>query len=153
MIQRFGKAGRYYYRIVRGIDNRSVNPNRIRKSIGAERTYLDDIFDEETMQEKLAYLVEKVFDYMAKSNNFGRTVTLKMKTPEFQQFTRSRSFNTEIRKKSLLQETVFELLKENIETVNIVRLLGVTVSNLERGSRETDRLTIVLLDFPEEEEE
>ncbi len=150
LIKRFGKAGRYFYRIVRGEDNRIVNPNRIRKSIGAERTYHDDISDVKIMQEKLSYLVDKVFDYMKKSNNFGRTVTIKMKTPDFQQYTRSKSFTSEIRKKSQLESCVFELLLEHVSEVPSVRLLGVTVSNLER--EQVSSGIQLVLDFPEEEE-
>lgn len=151
LIKRFGKMGRYFYRIVRGEDSRIVNPNRIRKSIGAERTYGDDISDVKIMKEKLAYLVDKVFDYMKKSNNFGRTVTIKMKTPDFQQYTRSRSFASEVRKKSQLESCIFDLLAENVNEVSTVRLLGVTVSNLER--EQVSSGIQLVLDFPEEEEE
>ena len=151
LIKRFGKAGRYFYRIVRGEDNRIVNPNRIRKSIGAERTYGDDISDVKIMQEKLSYLVDKVFDYMKKSNNFGRTVTIKMKTPDFQQYTRSKSFISEVRKKNQLESCVFELLLEHVSEVPSVRLLGVTVSNLER--EQVSSGIQLVLDFPEEEGE
>lgn len=151
LIKRFGKAGRYFYRIVRGEDNRIVNPNRIRKSIGAERTYGDDISDVKIMKEKLSYLVDKVFDYMKKSNNFGRTVTVKMKTPNFQQYTRSKSFISEVRKKNQLESCIFELLLEHVSELPSVRLLGVTVSNLER--EQVSSGIQLVLDFPEEEEE
>ncbi|MCB0635800.1 MAG: DNA polymerase IV [Lewinella sp.] len=150
LVQRFGKAGRHYYRIVRAEDERPVNPNRIRKSIGAERTYREDVSAAAEMREKLAYLVDKVFDYMQKADNFGRTVTLKMKTPAFQIHTRSRSFPTEVRRREQLRATVYELLAENIEEVGSVRLLGVTVSNLER-EQEAAGMQLVI-DFPEEEE-
>ena len=150
LVQRFGKAGRHYYQIVRGNDTRLVNPNRIRKSIGAERTYREDIADRQLMKEKLAYLCGIVFDYMKKSNNYGRTATLKMKTPEFQIYTRSKSFGGEIRKEKILYEAVEELLESNIEEVGPVRLLGVSVSNLER---ENEVGSVQLeIDFPEEEE-
>lgn len=150
LVKRFGKAGRYYYRIVRGIDERPVNPNRIRKSIGAERTYFDDVSEVKEMKEKLAYLCERVFTYMEQSHNFGRTLTIKMKTPDFQIFTRSRSFNSEIRKLKEMEEIVFALLEENIEEVGPVRLLGVSVSNLER-EQEAEGIQL-LIDFPDEEE-
>ncbi|MGH1437051.1 MAG: DNA polymerase IV [Lewinella sp.] len=152
LVKRFGKAGRHYYRIVRGQDERPVNPNRIRKSIGAERTYSDNLRELPIMKEKLAYLTEKVFDYMKKTRNFGRTVTIKMKTPEFQVFTRSRSFNSEVRQLDELRKVVFALLEENITEVGEVRLLGMSISNLER-EQEGDGVGIqLLLEFPEEEE-
>jgi len=151
LVQRFGKVGRYYYRIVRGEDNRPVNPNRIRKSIGAERTYSEDISTQAAMQEKLAYLVEKVFEYMDRAENFGRTVTLKMKTPDFQITTRSRTFASEIRQQDKLLALVFALLDENFAEIGAVRLLGVSVSNLEK---EQDWQGLQLeLEFPSEEEE
>lgn len=150
LVKRFGKAGRHYYRIVRGEDNRPVNPNRIRKSIGAERTYFEDVSEVKEMKEKLAYLCGKVFDYMERSQNFGRTITIKMKTPEFQIHTRSRSFSSEVRKLQEMEQVVFSLLEENVEEVGAVRLLGVAVSNLER-EQETEGIQL-LIDFPEEEE-
>lgn len=150
LVKRFGKSGRYFYKIARGIDDRKVNPKRIRKSIGAERTYSEDISDEALMREKIVYLVDKVFDYMEKANNFGRTISLKMKTPDFQQFVRSRSFQSELRNKEQMKACLFDLLAENIAAVGCVRLLGVTVSNLER-EQETAGVQLVI-DFPEQEE-
>ena len=76
LVTRFGKAGRHYYKIVRANDERAVNPNRIRKSIGAERTFSEDISDLAEMKERLRHVSTVVFDYMKKSHNFGRTVTI-----------------------------------------------------------------------------
>jgi DNA polymerase-4 len=150
LVKRFGKAGRHYYRIVRGQDERPVNPNRIRKSIGAERTFSENLKEVPDMKEKLDYLTETVFNYMKKTHNFGRTVTLKMKTPEFQIFTRSRSFNSEVRKLSELRKVVYTLLEENITEIGAVRLLGMSVSNLER-EQEGEGIQL-LIEFPDEEE-
>lgn len=130
--QKFGKSGRYYYRIVRAADNRPVNPNRVRKSIGAERTFFDDISETVAMKDRLMPIIETVFNYMAKSDNYGRTVTLKMKTPEFKTINRSKSFGGEIRNLQVLQQAAFELLDLSRGEVEAVRLLGVSVSNLEK---------------------
>jgi DNA polymerase-4 len=132
LVQRFGKAGRHYYRIVRAEDHRKVNPNRIRKSIGAERTFSDDLITEKGMLEKLIPIAEKVFDYMKKANNFGRTITLKAKTPEFQSITRSKTFTSEPKDRKLFLSIVSDLLKNHIHEFQEVRLLGVQVSNLEK---------------------
>jgi DNA polymerase-4 len=149
MVQRFGKVGRHYYRIVRAEDHRPVNPNRIRKSIGAERTFKENLTKVAEMEEKLAYLCQVVHQYMDKADNFGRTVTLKAKTPEFKILTRSRTFNRELRQQEELLRTVRELLFEHLEEIGEVRLLGVSVSNL---SKEQESLGIQLeLDFPGEE--
>lgn len=151
LAKRFGKAGRHYFRIVRAIDDRPVNPNRIRKSIGAERTFRENITSPVEMKEKLRFLAEKIHGYMAEKDNFGRTVTIKMKNPEFQIFNRSRSFTGEIRDRDRLVEIVQQLLDENVGEVPEVRLLGVSVSNLEK-EHEGEGLQL-LLPFPEGEEE
>lgn len=151
LVKRFGKAGRHYYRIVRADDRREVNPNRIRKSIGAERTYREDISQIEDMKEKLTYLAGVIFRYMEKSDNYGRTVTLKAKSPDFKIITRSRSFSSEIRDLKLLESVAHELIMQNREEIPSVRLLGVSVSNL---SKEVQGEGIQLsFDFKEGEEE
>lgn len=132
LVQRFGKAGRQYYRIVRAEDARAVNPNRIRKSIGAERTYREDIVQTEDMKEKLTYLSGVVFSYMEKSDNYGRTVTLKAKSPDFKVITRSKSFSGEIRDLKQLIAVAHELMLQNQEEIPSVRLLGISISNLSK---------------------
>lgn len=130
--QRFGKSGRYYYHIVRAEDNRPVNPNRIRKSIGAERTFFEDVDDVAEMRQRLVPIIETVFNHMAKHDNFGRTLTLKIKTPEFKIISRSRSFGGEIRSLEVLQQATFELLEASRNEFEAVRLLGISVSNLQK---------------------
>lgn len=147
MAQRFGKMGRHLYRIINNLDDRPVNPNRNRKSIGAERTYSEDVSTRLIMQDKLDWLAEKIFSYQKERNNFGRTLTMKMKTPDFVTHTRSRSFGGEIRTLSAMKEAAHQLLDENIEEVPVVRLLGLSVSNLEREGGAGVQL---LLPFEEE---
>lgn len=132
LVKRFGKVGRHYFRIVRAEDSRPVNPNRIRKSIGAERTYKEDISSKEEMKTKLTYLSEVVFSYMKKADNYGRTITIKAKMPDFKILTRSRTFNTEVRDLDYLIKVTHELLEDNNENIQQVRLLGVSVSNLSK---------------------
>lgn len=136
LVTRFGKPGRHFYRIVRAEDDRAVNPNRIRKSIGAERTYSEDLADIELMKKKLSYLSGLVFEYMSQRNNFGRTVTIKIKSSDFQTITRSKSFGSEVRQAEQLEAIVHGLLEENREEIKRVRLLGVAVSNLEKEKEE-----------------
>ena len=135
LVKRFGKAGRHYFRIVRAQDNRKVNPNRIRKSIGAERTFFDDLKTEKEMWEKLSPIAEKVFDYMEKMNNYGRSITLKAKTPDFQIITRSKTFSSEPKEKTLFLSIVKELLQNHFHEILEVRLLGVQVSNLQKDQK------------------
>ncbi len=146
--QRFGKSGRYYYKIVRAEDDRRVNPNRIRKSIGAERTFSEDITDARKMAEKIIYIADIVFQYMKKRDNFGRTISLKLKTPEFQTFSRSKTFSSEVKNWDQFKSIVKEILQDNVEAFPAVRLLGVSVSNLQKEQGEGYQLS---LEFEEEE--
>ena len=132
LVKRFGKTGRYYYKIVRGEDNRAVNPHRIRKSIGAERTFNEDIFSVDKMFEKLKEIGEKLFRSIEKTQNYGRTVTVKIKFSDFQIITRSKTVNREITRSEDLIAIVRELLYENMSNGIGVRLLGISVSNLRR---------------------
>lgn len=136
LTQLFGKAGRYYYRIVRAEDDRDVNPSRIRKSVGAERTFFEDIQSIDIMKEKLTDITSRVFEYMKKSDNFGRTITIKMKSPDLKISTRSKTFQSEIRELPDLISAVHTLLENNRDQIDKVRLLGISVSNLEKEQKE-----------------
>ena len=87
----FGKAGSYYYWISRGVDNREVRADRIRKSVGAENTFSTDLTDFDAMVVELKPLIDKVWRYCEGAGNRGRTVTLKVKFNDFEIITRSRS--------------------------------------------------------------
>lgn len=139
LLRRFGKAGGWYYHIVRGEDNRLVNPQRVRKSIGSEETFVKDLSDIQEMKQALIPLAEDVFKHMKRLNNYGRTLTLKIKTPDFQTFTRSKTQ----RKDFLTVEEIMIVAKELLTSANDAangraRLLGLSVSQLQReydGSR------------------
>ncbi len=132
LIRRFGKVGRHYYHICRGEDQSPVNPNRIRKSIGAEETFFDDIDNIDDMKVQLRPIVQKVFNYMSSKNNFGRTLTLKAKTPDFQSMTRSKTYLQELREFDDILRGTYELLDAHYKDMPQVRLLGISVSNLTR---------------------
>lgn len=152
LVQRFGKAGRHYYKIVRAQDERKVNPNRIRKSIGAERTFGEDLITVKSMLERLIPIAEMVFADMEKLDNFGRTITLKAKMPDFQQITRSRTFLSEVKDKNKFLEIVKELLENHSEEIKEVRLLGVQVSNLQKEQKIGEGGIQLEFDFWGEEE-
>lgn len=132
LVRFFGKAGRHYYRIVRADDQRPVNPHRLRKSVGAERTFAEDLDQPAEMRAQLSKLAAGIYDYMERHDNFGRTVTIKLKTPDFRLFSRSKSFAHELRRLEDLIQAACDLLNEHIADIGPVRLLGVSVSNLER---------------------
>ncbi len=150
MVQRFGKVGRFYYKMVRAEETREVRSDRIRKSIGAERTFFEDIISTQEMKDRLAYIAEKVFLYMKKADNFGRTISLKIKTPDFQTITRSKTFNSEVRSLKKLKEVVFELLDTNRTFFDAARLLGISISNLAK--EQIGEGIQLEFDFEEEEE-
>lgn len=132
LVRRFGRSGDYYYRIVRGEDRRQVRPNRVRKSIGAERTFSEDLVQRGALLERLESIVGILFRHMQQHQNFGRTLTLKMKTADFQLYTRSKTFQSEIKEESQLQEQAAELLQQHWPEGLPIRLLGASVSNLQR---------------------
>lgn len=130
LVNKFGKTGRYYYRIVRGKDNREVKPDRIRKSIGKERTFTEDIDDREWITNFLRELAQKVSANMKKKQATGQTVTLKARYADFETITRSTTFSHYIDRPEDIAETAISLLDETEVGDRKVRLLGITVSNL-----------------------
>src|SRR3982075_1986375 len=87
----FGKAGSYYYWISRGVDNREVRADRIRKSVGAENTFFTDLTEFETMVSELQPLIDKVWRHCEDKGMRGRTMTLKVKFADFELISRSRT--------------------------------------------------------------
>ncbi|MDX1438475.1 MAG: DNA polymerase IV [Rubricoccaceae bacterium] len=127
--RRFGKFGRALYRMARGDDNRPVQTHRERKSIGAERTFFEDLTTQEEMQAALEPLVERVSRYMRKRNFRARTVTLKIKSSSFVIKTRSITLPEPIHTEAELLANALDLLNRHLPNYP-VRLLGVTASNL-----------------------
>ncbi|WP_345006172.1 DNA polymerase IV [Snuella lapsa] len=125
----FGKSGRYYYYVVRGIHTSEVKPNRIRKSLAAERTFKENLSSEIFMLEKLDHIADEVSRRLIKSKVSGKTVTLKIKYSDFTLQTRSKTLPYFISDKELIFETAKELLYQE-KLNNSVRLLGISLSNL-----------------------
>lgn len=127
--EHFGKSGEYYFNVVRGIHWSEVKPSRIRKSLGAERTFEENISSEVFMLEKLENISEEIERRLSKSKVAGKTVTLKIKYSDFTLQTRSKTLNYFISSKDLIMETAKELLYQE-KMKNSVRLLGISLSNL-----------------------
>jgi len=131
----FGKSGNYYYHVVRGIHNSEVKPNRIPKSVGAERTFDENLSSEVFMLQRLENIATELEKRLKKSKISGKTVTLKIKYSDFTLQTRSKTLPYYIADKSLILETTQELLyQEKLE--NSVRLLGISLSNLNTEKNE-----------------
>ncbi|MBB1498327.1 DNA polymerase IV [Paracoccus sp. MC1862] len=127
---RFGKAGRYYWNIARGIDDREVRPNRERKSIGAETTFFTDIHDLAAAAGALEPLAEKVWRHAGPREVSGRTVTLKAKYTDFQIVTRAHSQPAPVMSQAELLAQATALLPQVLPDPRGVRLLGITLSSL-----------------------
>ncbi|WP_394370598.1 DNA polymerase IV [Dawidia soli] len=129
LVQHFGKTGHFFYQIVRGLDDRRVQPNREIKSVGAEDTFAEDLDVLEDMYAELERLAEVVHARLYKRNLRGRTVTLKVKYHDFKQITRSQSFPVGVNEKETLFTVACQLLAAVDRQEKRVRLLGISVSN------------------------
>jgi len=131
LVSRFGKAGRYYYRISRCEDDRQVHISRTRKSLGAERTFETNITDVAEMKERLNDLAERVSSRMLNASLLGLTVTLKIKTFDFEITTRQTTTDVLRGQKEEIMELVDLLLMHAPgPPTKPVRLLGISISNL-----------------------
>ncbi len=136
LTETFGKSGAYYYYVVRGIHKSEVKPNRIRKSLGAERTFSENISSEIFMLERLQDIADEIERRLKKSKVSGKTITLKIKYSDFTLQTRSKTLPYFISDKGLILETVKELLFQE-KTHDSVRLLGISLSNLNTDKKAT----------------
>ncbi len=130
----FGKSGAFYYNVVRGVHLSPVKPNRIPKSVGAERTFDENLSSEIFMLERLDNIAKELEKRLKKSNIAGKTITLKIKFSDFSLQTRSKTLPFFVADHSLILETTKELLyQEKLE--NSVRLLGISLSNLNTENK------------------
>lgn len=134
----FGKAGKSYYYIVRGIHDSEVKPNRIRKSLAAECTFSENLSSEIFMLEKLEHIAEEVSKRLKKSKVAGKTITLKIKYSDFTLQTRSQTLPYYLNEKAAILDTAKDLLYQD-KLNNSVRLLGISLSNLNINSKQPDK--------------
>lgn len=129
--QHFGKAGGYYYAIARALDHRPVVPDRVRKSVGSETTFQQDLTTIEELTEGLQPCLDEVWDYCQRAEILGRTVTLKVKYADFQLISRSRTCLAPVATAATLGVISADLLRGLLPLPKGVRLLGISLSNLE----------------------
>lgn len=129
MIELFGKSGKHFFNVVRGIHLSEVNPNRIRKSIAVEETFWDDIQTDEDVFLKINELAEELHFRLDRQNIKGRTLTLKIKYQDFSIFTRSKTELDFIFETSEIKELA-KSLWELRPFQKPIRLLGLSLSNL-----------------------
>jgi len=138
MIGHFGKSGKHYFNIVRGIDNREVKPDRIRKSVGKERTFAEDISDIEWIHNFLEELSGKVSESLKKLDTAGKTITLKVRYKNFETITRSSTQPQFINDADEIFTVVKNLLLETEAGNREVRLLGISLSGLNTDAGTVD---------------
>lgn len=129
LVQQFGKAGRFYFGIARGIDDRPVEANQETKSISAEDTFAEDLSSLEAMKDELDKVAAIVHKRLTEHGLKGRTVTLKIKHSDFRIVTRSKSFTEPFDDTSRIASTAKELLAATGPEGSRIRLLGIGVSN------------------------
>jgi DNA polymerase-4 len=143
LVKHFGKPGRFYYQIVRGIDNRKVEPNRETKSLAAEDTFATDLTDLILLQLELNKIAATLFERMLRYKLMGRTVTLKIKYNDFRQITRNQSSPLAVCTLEQLSSIASQLLLGTAPGSKPIRLLGISVSNfgdalISRSSSQLD---------------
>jgi DNA polymerase IV len=131
LVRNFGKAGIFYYDIVRGIDDREVEPYSERKSVGTELTFEKDITTRFGIVAELYKIEKELMERLKEAATTGRTVTVKIKFSDFRQITRSKTLPGHIRDFDTLHKTVTAIRKQMDLEGTRIRLLGVTISNLE----------------------
>ncbi|MBX7532989.1 DNA polymerase IV [Qipengyuania sp. 1XM1-15A] len=132
----FGSFADYLYRAARGIDLRPVRSSRTRKSVGGERTFSRDLSSGSELRETLEDIIDIVWGYIERAEAKGRTVTLKMKYTDFQIFSRARTLDQPIASKDEFAEVSRVLLEEVLPLPMPIRLMGLTLSKLERDGEE-----------------
>jgi DNA polymerase-4 len=140
LVRNFGKAGVFFYDIVRGIDERPVEPDQERKSVGTELTYEKDLITRFEIIAELYKLEKELMERLEHSETTGRTITMKVKFSDFRQITRSKTLQNYIRDFEMLHKEVSEIRKSlKLEGCRI-RLLGLSISNLETEDCEDRQL-------------
>ncbi|HEX6227211.1 MAG TPA: DNA polymerase IV [Chryseolinea sp.] len=148
VLKHFGKPGKFFYKIVRGIDDREVQPSRQTKSAGAEDTFPYDLKESDEMCDALDKLALLVAGRLQRHGLKGRTITLKIKYHNFKQVTRSQSLTDRTQHADTIAAEAKKLLAgTDLENVR-VRLLGISVSNFSDGktgkSEASDQLSLSL---------
>ena len=148
LVKHFGKAGLFYYHIVRGIDERAVQPHRETKSLAAEDTFAYDLTTVAEMEMELDKIALLVYNRLLKNKLQGRTITLKIKYSDFRQITRNKSFAAPVADLETIRAVAKQLLGSTHPADKKIRLLGISLSNLgevangQQGRQINDQLKL-----------
>jgi DNA polymerase IV len=130
----FGNSGFHYYQICRGIHNSAVKPNRKIKSVGAERTFGENLSSEIFMEERLQSIAKELEKRLQKNKISGKTITLKIKYSDFTLQTRSKTLPYFVSDKNIILDVAKDLLYQE-RLRNSVRLLGISIHNLNNEEK------------------
>lgn len=143
LVKEFGKSGHYYFNSARGIDERPIRSQRIRKSLGKETTFSEDILSVEMLLTKLAVLAEQVLNSLETHKLVARTLTLKVKYANFQQVTRALTIDEDLDLTSVM--SLLPLLMDRTEAAKKpVRLVGLSLSGFEKAKHKASNLQLDL---------
>ncbi len=143
LTRHFGKVATFYYYIVRGIDNRQVNTSRIRKSLGCERTFDQDICNVEQMLEVLKKISAKISEQMREKKFLAKTLTVKIKYADFTLVSRSKTLEQPFCDEKIMLHIGRKLLLQTLGPKCRIRLLGLAVSNLIWLEQATDKQQVL----------
>ncbi|WP_242051669.1 DNA polymerase IV [Nostoc sp. FACHB-280] len=135
LTQHFGKVGHHYYKIARAEDDRTVEPNRVRKSVGAETSFAVNLSDRAVLLHELEQIAQIVQQRLEQNSIRGRTLTLKIKFSDYQQITRSKTLANYTRELDTIITTATELFEAVEKENRSIRLLGIALSNLENAKQ------------------
>lgn len=131
LIDHFGRFGFDLYRKARGISNSPVKPNRIRKSIGSERTYAKLLYTEADVKAEIAKNAKRVAEMMSQNDRLGKSIILKVRYADFNTLTKRVSLDHQTRDYQKIYQVACAIYDQLEENQTGIRLLGVTVTNLE----------------------
>ncbi|WP_121964255.1 DNA polymerase IV [Myroides sp. N17-2] len=146
LTEHFGKSGKIYYDVVRGISNSPVRPNRTIKSVGTERTFDENLSSEVYIETRIDVLVEELSLRLKKQNLAGKTITLKIKYSDFVQQTRSTTVSYFVSDKEIIFDLAKALLYQE-KLKDSVRLIGVSLSNLNTDEKKMPIAVQLSFDF------
>jgi DNA polymerase IV len=144
LVERFGKSGQYYYNIARAIDDRPIRSTRLRKSLGKETTFAEDVLSVELLIEKLNELTELILVKLAEQELQAKTITLKVKYANFQQVTRAQSVES-VLDIATVKQWIPQLLKRTEAGKKAIRLVGLSLSGLKKGNIRDEMGQLVLV--------
>lgn len=145
LIKNFGKTGSHYYQMARGEDDRPVENFHIAKSVGAENTFQSDLLDLDLIRNEILDIAETLVYRLQNSNTKGKTITLKVKYENFETITRSRTIACYTNDLQFILQQVMDLLKHTEAGKRKIRLIGISLSNLDSSHhKEQDDCQLIL---------